>query len=430
MKRGARSPRLSRRVRDRMSHLGILLLREILSARPGTLCDRVFAHGPTTRSISAPPGCRSPRSNRGDPPGRSTSSGSPCATNSPIRTSSRCSTFPGSRSCRRPVGGAPPRGGRGVCTLNPAPVAPFFDALLVGDGEEAVLEIVALVEERKRAAGPRRISYRGSPGSRGVRPGVSRGVKRRVLADLNRSPLLPAPILPAMRVVHDRLSVEISGGAREGAASARRDTPIGRCGSATLSSFCGTSRRRRQKRDTTRWGSCRCPPPTTAAQTGSSRRRWKRSPIERFALPPLASPGRVAGEHGAADPEGSQVGLHARPGSGTERLRRSVNKEIPDDDVLKTAEWIFGTAGRPSSSTSWSACPERRRTTSGRSDAGRPGRAIARRHGKRASVTVSVSAFVPKPHTPSSGSARSDARRSRSGSACSGTRSGGTATRR
>ena len=26
-----------------MSHLGILLLREILSARPGTLCDRVFA---------------------------------------------------------------------------------------------------------------------------------------------------------------------------------------------------------------------------------------------------------------------------------------------------------------------------------------------------------------------------------------------------
>jgi len=35
-------------------------------------------------------------------------------------------------------------------------------------------------------------------------------------------------------------------------------------------------------------------------------------------------------------------GFTLAPEAGTERLRRSVNKEIPDDDVLKTAEWIFG----------------------------------------------------------------------------------------
>ena len=38
--------------------------------------------------------------------------------------------------------------------------------------------------------------------------------------------------------------------------------------------------------------------------------------FERVALPPLASPGRVAREHGPADPQGSQVGIHARAGSG------------------------------------------------------------------------------------------------------------------
>jgi len=66
-----------------------------------------------------------------------------------------------------------------------------------------VLEIIALVEERKRAAGTAGGSPLAALPDRGcVRPGDSRGVKRSVLADLNRSPLLPAPILPAMRVVH------------------------------------------------------------------------------------------------------------------------------------------------------------------------------------------------------------------------------------
>src|SRR3989304_86659 len=43
----------------------------------------------------------------------------------------------------------------GVCTLNPAPVAPFFDPLLVGDGEGAGLEVVAQGEEGKKRGGPR-----------------------------------------------------------------------------------------------------------------------------------------------------------------------------------------------------------------------------------------------------------------------------------
>ena len=31
--------------------------------------------------------------------------------------------------------------GGGSCSLNPEPVAPFFDAILLGDGEEAIIEI-------------------------------------------------------------------------------------------------------------------------------------------------------------------------------------------------------------------------------------------------------------------------------------------------
>ena len=38
----------------------------------------------------------------------------------------------------------------GPCAYNPEPLAPFFDAVLLGDGEEAVLEIALAVREAKR----------------------------------------------------------------------------------------------------------------------------------------------------------------------------------------------------------------------------------------------------------------------------------------
>lgn len=39
----------------------------------------------------------------------------------------------------------------GPCAYNPEPLAPFFDAVLLGDGEEAVLEIAVAVREAKKA---------------------------------------------------------------------------------------------------------------------------------------------------------------------------------------------------------------------------------------------------------------------------------------
>ena len=107
--------------------------------------------------------------------------------------------------------------GGGVCTLNPAPVAEFFDALLIGDGEEAVLEIVDRVEEWKRQDGNREALLRGLSEIEGVYvPGISAKVSRRILPDLKDSPLIPSPILPAMRIVHDRLSIEIARGCTRG----------------------------------------------------------------------------------------------------------------------------------------------------------------------------------------------------------------------
>ncbi|MHB1025313.1 MAG: TIGR03936 family radical SAM-associated protein [Desulfobacteria bacterium] len=387
-----------------MSHLGILLLREILAARPGTLCDRVFAPWTDYEEHLRAAGLPLASLESGRPAGAFDLLGfSLCyeLTYTNVLAMLDLSGIPllsKDRSEEHPLVVA-----GGVCTLNPAPVAPFFDALLVGDGEEAVLEIVALVEERKKEGGSRAELLSRLSGIEGVYvPGISRQVARRVLADLDRSPLLPAPILPAMRVVHDRLSVEISRGCTRGCR------------------FCQAGYAYRPVRERDPLALLRYlqeeAPKTGYDEVGLlSLSAADYSCIDRLvteameALAPSSVSLSLPSLRLDALRENTvrqirkvrKSGFTLAPEAGTERLRRSVNKEIPDDDVLKTAEWIFGNGWQTLKLYFMVGLPGET-ADDVRAIGALAGRvaAIARRHGKRASVTVSVSAFVPKPHTP------------------------------
>jgi len=115
----------------------------------------------------------------------------------------------------------------GPCAHNPEPVASFFDAILIGDGEEAVAEIVSAHRDA-RAKGLGRASvleslstirgmYVPSIHGPGMRPVTKRVVRN---LDAHRSP--ECPVVPYKDVVHDRVAIESCADAREAAASARR----------------------------------------------------------------------------------------------------------------------------------------------------------------------------------------------------------------
>ncbi len=133
--------------------------------------------------------------------------------------------------------------GGGSCAVNPEPVAPFFDAILIGDGEDAVREI-AEVMLRWKAEGPRRrkadllaalerevegiyvpahwtVEYEddhpAGPVRRYVRlDGTDFRPKRRIVPELRPEDFPVRPVVPFTRIVHDRLSVEISRGCTQG----------------------------------------------------------------------------------------------------------------------------------------------------------------------------------------------------------------------
>ena len=127
--------------------------------------------------------------------------------------------------------------GGGSCSLNPEPVAPFFDAILLGDGEEAVIEIASLLKKAKEKKWSKEEILQQIEKIKGVyRPenfhpeydnsgniirisaknGSSGTVQRRILPDLNATAHLHDPIVPHAKVVHDRLGVEIARGCTRG----------------------------------------------------------------------------------------------------------------------------------------------------------------------------------------------------------------------
>ncbi len=125
----------------------------------------------------------------------------------------------------------------GPVVFNVEPVAPFFDAVALGDGEELFPEIVDVHEEWRRSGESRarllerleslsgmyipsrhKITYEPDGRIREVRhiSGESKPVLSRRLEDLNQSPHPTRPIIPYTQVVHDRVTVEVQRGCTRG----------------------------------------------------------------------------------------------------------------------------------------------------------------------------------------------------------------------
>jgi len=123
-------------------------------------------------------------------------------------------------------------GGPAVC--NPEPVAEFFDAMVLGDGEEVVLELVdgfrrwrndgarkreELWEEWSRVEGvyvPALCRGGGECGKKVWAGGRWGRVKRAVVADLDLAPFPDSPLVAYGRPVHDRMRLEVARGCTRG----------------------------------------------------------------------------------------------------------------------------------------------------------------------------------------------------------------------
>ncbi|MBI4824613.1 MAG: DUF2344 domain-containing protein [Nitrospirae bacterium] len=106
----------------------------------------------------------------------------------------------------------------GPCTTNPLPMSPFIDAFFIGDAEEAIKEIAETVLRWKNHGDKGKHSLiKKLAEIEGIYvPSESSYAKRRIIGYLNDAPYPTSPVVPYAQIVHDRINIEVSRGCSMG----------------------------------------------------------------------------------------------------------------------------------------------------------------------------------------------------------------------
>jgi radical SAM family uncharacterized protein/radical SAM-linked protein len=385
-----------------MSHLGLRILYHILNRREDTVCERVFS--PWT-----------------DYEARLRASGRPLASlesNLPINqfdiigitlqyelsysnilTALDLGSIPrrsADRSDDHPVIVA-----GGPCAVNPGPLSDFVDVFFIGEAEEAVHEIVEL---RQRHPARQAFLEAISQAEGFFVPSLGKKqVRRRFLMNIESAPYPDRPLLPLMKPVHDRVTVEVARGCIRG------------CRFCQAGIIYRPYRERSQEtvKDLLQ-GSLACTGyeelSLASLSTGdysdiepliSELMTTYREGRVSVSLPSLRvgtlSPAMIEAIAGTR-----KTGFTLAPEAGTERLRRVINKPVSDLDLMDAAETIFASGWSTIKLYFMIGLPTE--TDEDLDGIIRLANELFAR-GKRASkrsiqLNVSISTFVPKPHTP------------------------------
>ncbi len=229
--------------------------------------------------------------------------------------------------------------GGGPATANFLPMAPFFDALVVGDGEEVFPEILAALAATKREGARRDAKARLSDISGVYVPGISSHVMRRVLPRLAGSPYPTSCLVPLTAGVHDRSWVEIMRGCTRGCrfcqagmwyrpVRERSPREVMEMAVAQLAAS-GHQELALASLSTTDY----------SGLEGVLGRLVVERPEVRISLPSLRVDTASVRLAHLASPKGPSLTL--APEAGSQRMRDIINKNVTGDDVLAAAEEAF-----------------------------------------------------------------------------------------
>jgi radical SAM family uncharacterized protein/radical SAM-linked protein len=306
----------------------------------------------------------------------------------------------------------------GPCAFNPEPLAPFLDAVLLGDGEQAVYDICdtylqwdgeergVLLEALGRVDGVYvpslyEAEYVGGrlAGVRPRRPDIPAVVEKRVLKDLDSVPLPQTHVVPTIKVVHGRPNLEVMRGCVKGCRFCQagyiyrplreRDPQRVLQQAKDAVRATGTDELSLLSLSTGDY-SCVNPVLTELMNQFAEQRVAVSLPSTRVdALAPslLEQIRRVR-----------KTGFTLAPDAGSQRMRDIIQKEYQEEELIEAARQIFDLGWRSVKLYFMLGLPgETRDDLIGIVDLAAKVKAAG---AGRCEVTASVSTFVPKAHTP------------------------------
>jgi len=322
----------------------------------------------------------------------------------------------------------------GHCTYNPEPLADFVDVVVLGDGEEVVGEITEVMVRHLAPTADRpttkfadrrallvelaqlesvyvpslyEMTYDG-PKVASVEPlvdGLPTLIEKRTVADLADWPYPKEQLVPLTEVVHDRLNVEVFRGCTRGCRFCQAGMitrPVRERPADQVRTMVGEGLRRTGYDEVT----------LTSLSTADF------SNVEDVVTDLIndgddAGCGPVSVSLPSLRVDAFGVGIAAQlqrakrggltfaPEAGTWRMRQIINKLIREEDLYQAVDAAFSQGWKRVKLYFLIGLPsETDEDTLGIAELAKNCVAIGKKHNNRASVTVSVGGFVPKPFTP------------------------------
>ena len=314
----------------------------------------------------------------------------------------------------------------GTCAYNPEPLAPFVDIFVLGEGEDVSVEIIQLYRKAREECWSKdeflaaaaqipglyvpslyEVSYRPDGTLEQVVPheGAPAVVTKRIVQDFDKSYFPVKTIVPSTEIVHDRVMLELFRGCIRGCR------------------FCqaGYAYRPVRSRDPEillKQGIEACKDSGYQEMTLSSLSTSDYRPLEHLCdgLLDWCEPNRVSLSLPSLRADNFSLGLmervqHVRksgltfaPEAGTQRLRDAINKNVTEEDLLRSCRTAF--------SGGWSSVKlyfmlglptETDEDVLGIADLAekvyKTWKEVTPNPKRGVTITVSTAWFVPKPHT-------------------------------